>query len=339
VQKAEAEDRSPNDRKNFIIFRYPEKGPAETQHFLFTALLTLRKRVVEENREILIHVLNAIHTGIYLVSQKHVADEHVKMLIKRFDEDLKSPSLNLPTMEAKEALVRETLDYMHNLKIYRKTLIPDEAAFQNARQLWRVLRPQISSDAPQPIDKIPSLLPYLEVADDPVLQEMILARTPTQVLVDHPNVQNLFVASLADAQTQNAVIDQMPNETLESHPKVAAIVAHSVKKPGGTAVVQSPRTQYSRWDQFLTAAYGAPLSVCAFHFFIKLQQSPMIFFENLLFVCLAVPAIVAMPVLGVSMSAALQSANVRKVRWLAGCLYIGAVGIYVASYQVLKMSK
>lgn len=144
-----------NDRK--IIFNYPSRSPKELSPFLFTAILTLKRTVVDENLWAVLTLLAGLKQAIDLLRHNPVAPEYVKILTECFQSKLSS--IGVTTRADQELLIERTITYaFQTVNLYSETLRPEKAAWDKAKKQWVEVTGSAFADTEELAEPIPALL-------------------------------------------------------------------------------------------------------------------------------------------------------------------------------------
>lgn len=120
--------------KKKIIFNYPTKAPNDLNPYLFTAVLTLKNEVVENNLWAVLSLLAGLKNALTLL--KNQDDEAIEIVTKRYEKDL--IKIGVKDYGEKKELVGSAIKYLFEQAIYPnpELLQPDEDSWNNAKKLW-----------------------------------------------------------------------------------------------------------------------------------------------------------------------------------------------------------
>lgn len=164
------------DPGNFI-FNYSAFGPEELSPFLFTGILTLRKRVVEDNVWAVLAVLAGLKRAIELLQETVVRDECVEILTNRFEGHM--VDMGVTDRGKQESLIREAIVYaFQSMNLANHELRPKKEAWDRANTQWESTFGPRDLSAVINNDQLPSLLLRKKWRSDPEFRSYVNAGFP-----------------------------------------------------------------------------------------------------------------------------------------------------------------
>lgn len=146
---------------NDIVFDYTLDSPDELSPFLFTGILTLRERVLDDNLWAAVTLLTGIKKAIQLLKTSPDRERYIELLLKnprRYKKQLNK--MGLVDEKAQKEIIKDSLDFIFGdkRKIYNEDLMPDSIAWDNAQKQWESIEGRKHVGAQITEEPIPSLL-------------------------------------------------------------------------------------------------------------------------------------------------------------------------------------
>ena len=152
-----------------IIYSYTHSTEKSLHPYLFTALVTLQRKVIQNNVAIATAILHGISKAEEIM--RRCEDCTINKLTRLFGKALKE--MELSKDEDQEKIIREALNILYkekgDIEIYPKYLVPDLNAAVNARNKWNN-NSQNHGHVEKIIDYGPSLLINKDWNKQPKLQ-------------------------------------------------------------------------------------------------------------------------------------------------------------------------
>jgi len=159
------------DDHNDIVFDYTLDSPQELSPFLFTGILTLKDKVLDENLWAAVNLLTGIKRAIQLLKRSPDRETYIDILLREprnsreFGKARESYRTQLKKMgvmgeKDQKEIIKNSLDFIFEDKrrIYNEDLMPDSIAWDKAQRQWESIegRQKVSTQIKE--EPIPSLL-------------------------------------------------------------------------------------------------------------------------------------------------------------------------------------
>jgi len=140
-----------------IVFDYVKNSGSDLTPFLFTGILTLKSKVLDENLWSALTLLAGIHKAIALLQEPVLRSEVVVLLRKRFGTHMEA--IGVSDKSSQETLIRKATTYAFRTEnIYSETLKPEKDGWDNAKRQWETIMSQNYAHAELHSEPIPALL-------------------------------------------------------------------------------------------------------------------------------------------------------------------------------------
>lgn len=155
-----------------FIFNYAAFAPIELTPFLFTGILTLRKKVVEDNLWAVLAVLAGLKRAFELLQEKNVRSECVSILCAKYKQHM--DAMGVTNAQDQRTLVKNGIIYaFQHMDLANRGLRPQKEAWDKANREWEKTFGPRDVSAVINDDPIPSLLLRRRWRSDPELRKFI----------------------------------------------------------------------------------------------------------------------------------------------------------------------